>query len=91
MSSFELSAFEGKYYELAEHDYTQYPLCPLKPRCITSDKALAKHADGQVFVNDTFKLSCGRTYTEQLLFNATGEKGALRGYVPVALLPLVSN
>jgi hypothetical protein len=91
MSSFELSAFEGKYYELAMHDVTQYPMCPFKPpRCITADKAVSKHADGKVFVNDTFKIQCGKMpFTEQLLFNTTAEKGALRGYVPTAYLPLV--
>jgi hypothetical protein len=91
MSSFELSAFAGKYYELALHDVTQYPMCPIKPpRCITSDKAIAKHKDGKVFVNDTWKLHCGKMpFTEQLLFNVSEEKGALRGYVPIAHLPLV--
>ena len=37
-ANFSLNRFTGTYYELAVHDYTQYPVCP-KPDCIRSIKS----------------------------------------------------
>ena len=48
----------GVFYELALHDVTQYPLCPAKPRCISSNKTVALHPDGQRFVHDGWNLFC---------------------------------
>ena len=48
----------GFYYELALHDITQYPLCPSTPKCISSNKTLALHSDGQQYVDDAWNLYC---------------------------------
>jgi len=90
MANFSLDAIAGHYMELAFHDYTQYPLCPFKPRCIQSSKAVSMHPDGTQFVNDTFDLSCdGKYYPQTLLFNATDIPGFLTGYVPVTRIPFL--
>jgi len=80
----------GYYYELAFHDITQRPLCPGKPRCITSEKAIQSHSDGVKFVNDTWNLQCfGAEYPQTLLFNVTKDNGYLRGYVPSTKIPFL--
>ena len=80
----------GFYYELALHDVTQFPLCPSKPKCISSNKTVEYHPDGQEFVNDQWNLYClGAYYPQVLLFNTTDEIGNLRGYVPTTLIPLL--
>lgn len=78
----------GYFYELAFHDYTQYPLCPSTPRCITAVKDVATHADGTKFVNDTWNLACfDKYYPQELLFNLTDIPGYMRGYVPKSKVP----
>jgi hypothetical protein len=91
LGNFELEDLAGTYYELAFHDYTQYPLCPQKQaRCITSEKRVERHSDGVVFVNDTWNLECmGHFYPQHLLFNATGTPGFLMGYVPDTRIPFL--
>eukprot|EP00965_Chrysotila_dentata_P150394 4967716-Pleurochrysis_carterae.AAC.2 len=80
----------GFYYELAFHDVTQRPLCPTKPRCITSNKTVQRYQDGVRFVNDSWKLQCfEKAYPQDLLFNATEHPGFLRGYVPNLKLPFL--
>ncbi|KAL1511724.1 hypothetical protein AB1Y20_005012 [Prymnesium parvum] len=90
-SSFDFSRdVPGLYYELAFHDWTQRPLCPTPPRCITSLKQVRTHADGVRYVNDTWRLQCfGRAYPQTLLFNQTEARGALRGYVPTTRIPFL--
>jgi hypothetical protein len=80
----------GYYYELAFHDVTQRPLCLSKPRCITSEKAIQSHSDGVRYVNDTWNLQCfGLQYPQTLLFNKTADRGYLRGYVPLTVIPFL--
>lgn len=80
----------GFYYELALHDLTQYPLCPSQPKCISSNKSIAEHSDGQKYVDDAWNLYCINGYYPQtLLFNVTDEPGYLRGYVPVTKIPFL--
>lgn len=79
---------EGFFYELAFHDYMQWPLCPLAPRCITSSKRLQRHPDGAPYVNDTWNIQCcGKVYSNGLFFNLTSEPGFMRGYWPTASVP----
>eukprot|EP00440_Ansanella_granifera_P007067 gb/GFBE01007654.1/.p1 GENE.gb/GFBE01007654.1/~~gb/GFBE01007654.1/.p1 ORF type:complete len:248 (+),score=53.45 gb/GFBE01007654.1/:1-744(+) len=88
VESFILSDLEGFFYELAFHDVTQFPLCLTPPKCITSSKAIQRHADGSVFVNDTWDIGCfDHMYPQQLLFNATADPGVLLGYVPKTYIP----
>ena len=42
--SFDLKKLEGSYYEIALHDYTQYPICP-KPRCVRSHNWYWTHSE----------------------------------------------
>ena len=74
--AFHLSRFAGTYYEIALHDYTQYPACPL-PTCVRSvkkpDAATSK-------LHDAWQLSClGGTYPEDLEFNITSQPGYFLG------------
>eukprot|EP00928_Gymnodinium_smaydae_P076702 TRINITY_DN5975_c1_g2_i1.p1 TRINITY_DN5975_c1_g2~~TRINITY_DN5975_c1_g2_i1.p1 ORF type:complete len:254 (+),score=52.42 TRINITY_DN5975_c1_g2_i1:48-764(+) len=88
--SFALQDLEGFFYELGFHDYTQYPLCPFSPKCITSSKKIQKHADGKLFVNDTWNINCaGAPYPQELLFNVTDKVGYLEGYWPAAKIPFL--
>ena len=90
MRTFQLDQLAGMYLELALHDVTQYPLCPSKPRCISSNKTIARHADGTRFVYDEWNLSCMGSYWPQtLLFNETNITGHLLGYVPVTQIPFL--
>ena len=67
----------AQYYELALHDWTQYPLCP-KPNCIGSFKQYDSRLKQ---VNDTFSLSCvGGHYHPALRFDLTGTPGKLLGF-----------
>lgn len=83
--------YEGYFHELAFHDITQYPLCPNKvPRCVTAEKAIETHADGTLFVNDTWNLNCfGQPYPQELLFNLTEHPGFVLGYVPTTKIPFL--
>ena len=44
--TFDINKLVGHYYELALHDYTQYPTCP-KPSCIQSHKIFMDVGDGK--------------------------------------------
>lgn len=89
-TDFALDELPGLYYELALHDVTQYPLCPSKPACISSGKAIQSHSDGVRFVNDTWNLYClGKYYPQTLLFNVTDHPGYFEGYVPVTKIPFL--
>lgn len=76
--NFDLKKLEGSYYELALHDYTQYPICP-NPKCIRSHKVL----DPQLKqVNDTFNLVCfGGEYKFMFRFALTNITGFFLGTV----------
>jgi len=90
MRGFNINDLPGYYYELAFHDITQYPLCPSRSRCITSNKAIQSHSDGVKFVNDTWNLACyEHPYPQTLLFNVTDTPGYLRGYVPDTAIPFL--
>jgi hypothetical protein len=78
---FDLKKFMGKYYELAFHDYTQYPTCP-KPSCPTSTKSMDPAAP-KVMIDDAWTLKCyGEEFVEPLRFNLTDEPGVLNGWLP---------
>jgi hypothetical protein len=80
VQSFNLSKVPGVYYELAFHDYTQFPTCPL-PSCTTSTKSLDPSNSSVIL--DEFGLRClNASYAIPLRFNATREVGVLDGYVP---------
>ena len=53
-SNFSIKKFEGDYFEVAFHDYTQFPICP-SPKCIHSHKVM-NYKTNQL--NDTFILNC---------------------------------
>ena len=90
MSNFKILELQGFYYELALHDYTQYPLCPSQPACISSNKTIRFYPDGVEYVNDAWNLYClGRYYPQTRLFNVTENPGFLRGYVPTTLIPFL--
>ena len=90
VENFTIDEIPGFYFELALHDVTQYPLCPFKPRCISSNKTLEVHTDGVHYINDTWNLFCDKDYFPQtLLFNLTGHPGYLKGYVPVTKIPFL--
>ena len=74
--SFDLKKFQGYYYELAFHDYTQYPICP-KPRCISSHKVVDYQLNQ---VNDSFYLDCfGNNYTNYFYDHLTDIPGFFLG------------
>lgn len=85
--SFNLTKFQGTYYELALHDYTQYPVCP-SPKCVRSHKV----ADFRLKqVNDTFDLDCfGHIYPSHFRFNLTSTPGHFLGtstFIPDVVFP----
>lgn len=70
--SFNLTKFQGTYYELALHDYTQKPLCP-DPSCIRSHKVVDYRLQQ---VNETFNLECvGHDFTNHFYNNITKTPG----------------
>ena len=81
---FSMRRLAGTYYELALHDYTQFPTCP-KPSCIRSVKRLVPGVvspSGGAQIVDSFTLSCfGRPSRVQYFFNETKNPGALLGFV----------
>ncbi len=85
--TFNLTKFEGHYYELALHDYTQYPACP-SPTCITSMKVVDRRLNQ---VNDTFYIRCvGHTYPNTFHFKLTDTPGYFNGtwtFIPGVLFP----
>ena len=86
--TFNLTKFVGNYYELAMHDYTQYPVCFLGPKCIKSHKVLDYTLKQ---INDTFSLKCGdETFTVPLKFKLTDIPGHFNGtwsHIPGLLFP----
>ena len=77
-NSFDIKKFEGDYYEVAFHDYTQFPICP-SPKCMRSHKVV-NYKTNQV--NDTFILNCfGSDYHFTFLFNLTNTSGFFLGTV----------
>ena len=83
-SQFSMRHLAGTYYELALHDYTQFPTCP-KPSCIRSIKSIVPGVaspSGGAQIVDRFTLSCfGRPSQVQYYFNETANPGALLGFV----------
>ncbi len=76
--SFDLDKFAGSYYELAFHDYTQYPVCP-SPKCIRSDKVIDYQ---RKMVNDSFTLVCaGIHFPVSFKFHFTNTTGFFLGKV----------
>ena len=74
--TFNLTKFAGTYYELALHDYTQYPLCP-SPTCMQSNKVVDYKLKQ---INDTFYLNClGHKYPNALHLNITDTPGHFNG------------
>lgn len=77
-NNFSIKKFEGDYYEVACHDYTQFPICP-SPKCMRSHKVM-NYKTNQV--NDTFILDCfGSDYSFTFLFNITDTAGFFLGRV----------
>ena len=75
--SFSLKKFVGTYYELAFHDLTQFPVCPI-PKCVTSQKVMDYHLNQ---INDTFTLNCfGLTFPVHLRFELTEVPGHFLGH-----------
>ena len=74
---FNLTKFiEGTYYEVAAHDYTQYPVCP-SPSCITLTKTLDRKLNQ---INGTFDLRCvGKYYHNTGYFKLTDIPGHFNG------------
>ena len=85
--TFNLTKFEGTYYELALHDYTQYPVCP-SPKCVQSNKVVDYKLRQ---INDTFYINCmGHKYPNTFFFNLTDTPGQFNGtwtFVPGILFP----
>ena len=85
--SFNLTKFVGDYYELALHDYTQYPVCP-SPKCMRSHKVLDRYLKQ---VNDTGFLQCVRhKYPNTFHFKLTDIPGHFNGtwtFIPGVLFP----
>ena len=85
MKAFDVDKFVGvnnTYYELAFHDRTQYPTCPLIS-CVRSVKSwMPEIGDGKQQIKDMFTLTCaGASYTNPIFFNVTEEPGYLDGFV----------
>lgn len=80
-NSFNISKFVGDYYEVALHDYTQYPVCFEGPRCMKSHKVfdpLLKQ------INDSFALDClGFHYEFSFHFKLTDIRGHFNGTVTI--------
>ena len=83
VKTFDPSKFWGTYYELAYHDYTQYPTCPFGPKCIRSIKVKESIPEEPGFqIVDWFSINCaGASYPFPLRFNLTEIPGYFEGYV----------
>ena len=78
MKDFDIKKLPGTYYELALHDYTQYPTCP-KLSCIRSVKSFTGVGDQ---IKDDFTIQCfGHPYTVEYFFNTTEANGSLMGFL----------
>lgn len=92
VADFKIEQIAGFYYELALHDWTQFPLCVTPPKCITANKSLQTHPDGVRYVLDQWNMQCfNRPYPQTLLFNVTDEPAYLRGYVPDTVIPFLPH
>lgn len=79
--NFNISKFVGDYFELALHDYTQYPICFAGPRCMKSHKVFDKSLNQ---INDTFQLYClGNDYPFTFHFKLTNILGHFNGTVSI--------
>ena len=82
--SFEIEKFEGTYYELALHDWTQDPACASilgGPQCVQSIKYL-DNVTKDLLVDD-WTLQCfGTPYPVPLYFNLTDIPGYFLGFSP---------
>ena len=82
--SFEIEKFEGTYYELALHDWTQDPACASilgGPQCVQSIKYL-DNITRDLLVDD-WTLQCfGTPYPVPLYFNLTDIPGYFLGFSP---------
>ena len=81
--SFDINKLPGEYYELAFHDYTQYPTCP-KPSCIRSRKHFVDIGDADhKMIKDEFSITCfgSGPYDVAYYFNSTDHNGALDGFI----------
>ena len=79
--NFDVRKMPGTYYELALHDYTQYPTCP-KLSCIRSVKSFTDVGDGHQQLKDDFTIQCfGHPYTVEYFFNTTEANGSLMGFL----------
>jgi hypothetical protein len=83
VKTFDPNKFFGTYYELAFHDYTQYPTCPFGPKCIRSVKVKEPISESPGFqIVDWFSIDCaGSSYPFPLRFNLTSVPGYFEGYV----------
>lgn len=80
-NSFNISKFVGNYYELALHDYTQFPVCFKGPRCMTSHKV---YDPSLKQINDSFHLDClGLNYGFTFHFKLTDVRGHFNGTASV--------
>lgn len=82
-NNFDVNKMFGTYYELAYHDYTQYPTCPFGPTCVRSVKRKETIPESPGFqIVDWFSIDCaGRGYPFPLRFNVTDTPGLFEGYV----------
>lgn len=79
--NFNLTKFTGLYYELAFHDFTQFPTCPSNS-CTTSHKKLTNLPNGKKQIADTFTLGCfGSPYKITYFFNTTEHNGFFDGFL----------
>lgn len=81
-ANFNITKFVGFYYELAFHDYTQYPTCP-RNSCTTSNKKLSNYSNlNKKLVTDHFTLGCfGAPYGVTYYFNTTEHNGYFKGFL----------
>lgn len=81
-NNFSIKKFEGSYYEIAFHDFTQFPICPI-PKCMRSHKVMNYQTNQ---INDTFVLNCfGFDFPFTFLFNLTNTNGFFLGRVAHSL------
>lgn len=81
-AGFNISKMPGQFYELALHDYTQYPTCP-DPTCIRSQKEFTPVGGGHFQIKDTFSLECfgSKPFEFSYFFNTTANPGQLAGFI----------
>ena len=89
-ANFTLDRFQGSYYELALHDWTQKPACP-KPSCVQSQKVVDRSVS-PILIADHWSLECfGARYRPMLFFNYSSEHpGVMSGFsklVPGTVFP----